>query len=165
MKLCKSVNCGGPAVKEDLCGYCYNAYADEEKQRKERFKQTPAQIRAAKEHMKELDEFAVDQMIDLERWFKEFGEDEMPAKFMNPALVRYLDWNTEEWGEPDAYIIEESRLLPNEARIMSEKLKSLEGELVNEGTHVWKFIGMKHYKRDGPQNHFACVPVNKEREP
>lgn len=72
--------------------------------------------------------------IDLNRWFELYGEEEHPARMM--CVVE---------GHKQTYNLQKT-------------LVALDGTIIN-GTHVWKSLGRKTYKQEGPKNLFKCVPI------
>ncbi len=156
-KICRTVNCGEFIVKESLCSGCYTVQL-EELTKKPRII-SPEKIKQAEDLAKELDTEAVETMANLEWWYEHYQEQELPAKFINPDFYLLEHWDSDEYGEPDKYRFEMANLSKRESMWLIDKLKELDGAPVNNGTHIWTFVGRKHFKREGQQNLFACIPA------
>jgi len=84
---------------------------------------------------------ALDEEIDLDWWFQTYGEESLPARFMNRQGLPYSG---------------------DESRYMFKRLCEIAyvGESVNNGTHLFKYLGKVYCKREkNTLNCFACVPV------
>lgn len=160
MPECVYINCEDPAAKDGKCGPHYNAILEYMKKREEQEMMSPAQIKKAEEYQKQLDMESIEEMIDLDWWFLTYGVEEHPAKFINKQYYALVNWDESVLGVPDKGLIELSQLTKNESRLLNEKLKELDGTLINGGTHIWTFTGKKHFLREGTHNHFACVPID-----
>lgn len=159
---CLVVGCAETVARDDLCGDHYNEMVVAAALEADKYKPTSQQLKKMAETAKQLESDAIDTLINLEWWFETYGEEEKPAKFMNPDYLRLLMWDPdcEECDPPSYYHIEKmAALTKSEAMLLNERLKEMDGEPVNGGTHIWKFVGRQAYKREGQQNHFACVPV------
>lgn len=89
---------------------------------------------------------SVDEEIDLELWHSVYGEECLPAKYMNKTAI--------ESGEEieDSYSKEEAEYLFN-------RLQDYLKEEVNGGSHIFEYVGKVWCKREkNSRNCFACVP-------
>jgi hypothetical protein len=127
-------------------------------------KLTQKEEKEMNERIQQVEKEDIDEIINLEWWLSQYGETEMPAKFMIPEYFAVSNWDIDKYGPPDKELIDEATMSKIEGMYLTATLKELDGAIVNE-THVWKFKGLRHYKRDGPQNHFACVPLDDVRTP
>lgn len=151
---CKYVGCDFGAIAEGMCAPHFNDDLEYKRLKKASIKLPPMD----EDKIRELEIKAVEEMINLEWWLQQYGEDEMPAKFMNSEYFAVVNWNEIKNGPIDRIIVECSTLSKFESMYLNKKLKELDGDVVN-GTHIWTFIGRKRFRRDGIQNHFSCVPL------
>lgn len=158
MSECKYIGCDDRAVGEEMCGPHYNAHLELERIKRAPRKLSQKEEKEASEMVRNIETEVIDEMINLDWWYEKYGENEMPAKFMNSEHLAVVNWNESEYGPIDKVIVECAKLSRFEVMYLNEKLKELEGTIV-DGSHVWTFTGNKHYKRDGSQNHFACLPL------
>lgn len=84
---------------------------------------------------------ALDEEIDLDWWFAKYGEDVLPAGYMNQSGIEYSK---------------------KELDYLHKRLKEISSVSpeINEGTHLFKSVGKKYCKAEkNTLNCFQCVPI------
>lgn len=156
---CRYINCDENATIEGRCGPHFAGDKEMEEARKKANELTPQQRRACEAEAHLCDQEAVEDLVDLDWWFDTYGEALYPARFMNRDYWRLINWDDELDGPQEKWFRGLANLAPTVHQLLTERLKELDGVLVNGGTHVWRLVGRKHFLREGPQNLFGCVPV------
>lgn len=161
MRECRGVNCHEPAAKDGWCGPHYNDNLQSEEVRHNVDRMTAAQAKKADALAKELEVEGIEEMVDLEWWYETYGERARPAKFMNRFYWFYINAEGDENDPTSDYFHYKSaaKLSRTESMLLNQELKNRDGDPVNDGTHIWKYVGKKHWEREGPQSLYACVPA------
>lgn len=81
--------------------------------------------------------------VNIEQWFETYGEEVLPAKYMNMS------------GSGIPFTKEEMDCL-------FALLQEYEHESLKDGTHTWQYLGKVWCPREkNARNCFACVPIKK----
>lgn len=101
-----------------------------------------------KEHLTDEQKSDLDDEINLDWWFLNYGEENLPAKYMHAFSATGQDVN-------DLYS-------KAEGDYIFSRMKEYLEETNEQGTHAFKYLGKVWCKREGnARNCFAFVPVKK----
>ncbi len=97
-------------------------------------------------HLGEDEKIALDDEVDIDWWFMNYGEEALPAKYMHAFSAT--------GGDVD------SLYTKDEGDYIFHRMKDFLDEENQQGTHVFKYLGKVWCKREGnARNCFAFVPI------
>lgn len=102
-----------------------------------------------KEHLTQEERDALNDEVDIDWWFSNYGEEALPAKYMHAFSATGGDVDSLYEKEEGDYIF--------------SRMKDYVDETNEQGTHVFTYLGKKWCKREGnARNCFAFMPVKKK---
>lgn len=99
-----------------------------------------------KEHLTQEEKDFLNDEVDIDWWFLNYGEEALPSKYMHAFSATGGDINSLYTKDEGDYIF--------------ARMKDYVGETNESGTHVFTYLDKKWCKREGnARNCFSFVPV------